>query len=109
MKIRIFDSREECLTAGAWAFIKYALAHPDGTIGCCTGTTTEPIHEMISEIYRKNPFDASGLHTVNADEFLTPKGYDKGLLTMRPPDAEGTVGCAGHRGRPGQYAQSRPR
>ena len=98
MKIRIFDSREECLTAGAWAFIKYALAHPDGTIGCCTGTTTEPIHEMISEIYRKNPFDASGLHTVNADEFLTPKGYDKGLLTMRPRMQKGLWDALGIEG-----------
>ena len=84
MKIRIFESREECLNAGAMAFIKYALAHPVCTIGCCTGTTTEPIHEMISEIYRKNPFDASGISTVNADEYLVPKGYDKGNVWMRP-------------------------
>ena len=83
MKIRIFDSREECLNAGAMAFIKYALANPAGTIGCCTGTTTEPIYEMVSEIYKKNPFDASRLNTVNADEYLTPKGYDKEPLNMR--------------------------
>ena len=82
MKIRIFDSREECLVAGAWAFIRYALNNPEGTIGLCTGSTTGPIHEMVADIYRKYPFDVSRLHTVNADEFLTPKGSPV-TLTMR--------------------------
>jgi len=41
---------------------------------------------MIADIYKKNPFDASGIHTVNADEFLTPKhpDYDGIDITMRP-------------------------
>ncbi|GEM_PF-541019 len=86
MRIRIFDSSEECRTAAAWRAVGYMLKEPCGAIGLCTGSTTGPIHEMIAEIYRKNPFDASGIHTVNADEFLTPQaeGYDGPIITMRP-------------------------
>ena len=55
MKIKIYDSREECLVAGAWAFMRYALNHENPVIGVCTGTTTEPIHRIVAEMYKKNP------------------------------------------------------
>ncbi|MBE5780860.1 MAG: hypothetical protein E7328_03440 [Clostridiales bacterium] len=82
MKIRIFESREECLVAGAWEFMRYALNDPKPVIGCCTGSTTGPIHELVSDMYRKNPFDTSNLYTVNADEWVTPDEADR-PLTMR--------------------------
>ncbi|MDL2225761.1 hypothetical protein LJC20_06165, partial [Eubacteriales bacterium OttesenSCG-928-M02] len=83
MKVRIFDSKEELFYAGAMQFMKYALNHPDGLIGLCTGSTTNPIHELIIDIYKACPFDTSQLKTVNADQYVSPKGLEK-PLTMRP-------------------------
>ena len=89
MKIKIYDSREECLVAGAWAFMRYALNHENPVIGVCTGTTTEPIHRIVAEMYKKNPFDASGLHTFNADEYCSPK--DAGVVCSMRPRMEGDL------------------
>ncbi|MDL2225984.1 6-phosphogluconolactonase [Eubacteriales bacterium OttesenSCG-928-M02] len=83
MKIKIFDSRDECLQAGADMWVKFAKAEKKMIIGCCTGTTTEPIHDIVIDMYKKDPWDTTGQMTCNADEFLTPKGYD-GVIEMRP-------------------------
>lgn len=105
MKIKIYDSREECLVAGAWAFMRYALNHENPVIGVCTGTTTEPIHRIVAEMYKKNPFDASGLHTFNADEYCSPK--DAGVVcSMAAPDGRRSVGPSFHGRRPLPSSQS---
>ena len=53
MRIRIFDSKEECFEAAASVWVNYAIAHPTSIIGCCTGTTTGPIHQLVVEKYKK--------------------------------------------------------
>ena len=87
MRIRIFDSKEECFEAAASVWVNYAIAHPTSIIGCCTGTTTGPIHQLVVEKYKKSPFDTSNLRTANVDQFVTPNPCPKKLTmyhSMRP-------------------------
>ncbi|MBE5780856.1 MAG: glucosamine-6-phosphate deaminase [Clostridiales bacterium] len=98
MKVRIFDSREEVLVASAWEFIKYAANVPGAAIGVCTGTTTEPVHDIVVDIYKKNPFDCTNVHTFNADEYVQPDGYVgvKPSMTPRMLALWNTLGLTGH-------------
>ncbi|MDL2225985.1 6-phosphogluconolactonase [Eubacteriales bacterium OttesenSCG-928-M02] len=83
MKVKIFDSRDECLQAGADMWVKFAKAEKKMIIGCCTGTTTEPIHQIVIDMYKKDPWDTTGQMTCNADEHWTPPGANM-VLEMRP-------------------------
>ena len=70
MQVKIFNSTEECLWATAWQFITAATHTPETLIGMATGSTTKPVHEMISEFYKKYPFDTSQITTLNVDDYL---------------------------------------
>lgn len=52
----------------AWEIIGQMLRKPDSVIGLSTGQTTKNMHAIVSDIYRRYPFDTSRVTLFNVDE-----------------------------------------
>ena len=61
MKITIAKSEHEFDITAAWRIIAQMLQKPTAVIGLSTGQTTINMHAIVSDIYRKYPFDVSGI------------------------------------------------
>lgn len=73
--IRILDTPEAVYRAAAWQWMKAALDGAPGIIGLATGTTTTPIHKIITELYAAQPFDTARLSMCAVDDYVgIPEG-----------------------------------
>ncbi|HEY4110616.1 6-phosphogluconolactonase [Puia sp.] len=68
MKITITKNEREFDVTAAWRIIGQMLAKPEAVIGLSTGQTTINMHAIVSEIYKKYPFDISRVTLFNVDE-----------------------------------------
>lgn len=83
MKLTIAKNECEFDTAAAWRILGQILAKPDSVIGLSTGQTTKNMHAIVSEIYRRYPFDTSRLTLFNVDELTgMPRSYAGCCYTM---------------------------
>lgn len=83
MKITVTENENGFDTAGAWRIIGEMLAKPDAVIGLSTGQTTGNMHRIISEIYRRYPFDTSKVTVFNVDELTNlDRSYPGSCYTM---------------------------
>lgn len=83
MKITICKNEHEFDVAAAWRIIGQMLIKPDSVIGLSTGQTTKNMHAIVSDIYRKYPFDTSRVTLFNVDELTNlPRSYAGCCYTM---------------------------
>ena len=83
MKITITANEHEFDVAAAWRIIGQMLEKPDSVIGLSTGQTTKNMHAIVSDIYRKYPFDTSRITLFNVDELTNlPRSYAGCCYTM---------------------------
>ena len=93
MKITIVNSEREFDVAAAWKIIGQLLAKPDSVIGLSTGRTTKNMHEIVSDIYRQYPFDASKVTFFGVDELTNlPRSYAGCCWTMIEAQLTGPLG-----------------
>lgn len=83
MKVTIARDEHEFDVMAAWRIIGQMLAKPDSVIGLSTGETTKNMHAIVSDIYRKYPFDTSHVTLFNVDELTNlPRSYAGCCYTM---------------------------
>lgn len=83
LKITIAKNEEEFDRIAAWKIIGCMLSNPHAVIGLSTGQTTKNMHRIVSEIFRSNPFDVSGITLFGLDEITNvPRDYDGACYTM---------------------------
>jgi glucosamine-6-phosphate deaminase len=83
MKITITKNEHEFDQIAAWRIISQILSKPDAVIGLSTGKTTMGMHNIVSEIFAKNPFDVSRITLFNVDELTNlPREYAGSCYTM---------------------------
>ena len=70
MKITIAKSESEFDAVAAWRIIEEMLIRQKAVIGLATGQTTINMHRIVGEIYRKYPFDVSGITLFGVDEIM---------------------------------------
>ena len=83
MNIVIAKNEQEFDVMAAWEIIGQMLRKPDSVIGLSTGQTTKNMHAIVSEIYRRYPFDTSRVTLFNVDELTNlPRSYAGCCYTM---------------------------
>lgn len=83
MNITIAPGEADFDRIAAWRIIGEMLANPKAVIGLSTGQTTKNMHAIVSEIYRKHPFDVSQITLFNVDELTNlPREYSGCCYTM---------------------------
>ena len=83
MKITICRNEREFDVTAAWRIITQMLTKPDSVIGLSTGQTTKNMHAIVSDIYRRYPFDTSRVRLFNVDELTNlPRSYAGCCYTM---------------------------
>lgn len=83
MKITICKDEREFDIVAAWRIIGQMLKKPDSVIGLSTGQTTGNMHAIVSDIYRRYPFDTSKVTLFNVDELTNlPRSYKGCCYTM---------------------------
>jgi glucosamine-6-phosphate deaminase len=83
MRITITVSEHEFDRIAAWRIIAQMLEKPDAVIGLSTGQTTKEMHEIVSKIYSRYPFDVSRITLFNVDELTNlPREYSGSCYTM---------------------------
>src|ERR1700733_4043920 len=95
MKITICKNEEEFNITAAWRILTQMLAKPNAVIGLSTGQTTMDMHRIVSEIYKKYPFDVSGITLFNVDELTNlPREYAGSCYTMILNQIAGPLGIS---------------
>ena len=93
MKITITKNEREFDVTAAWRIIAQMLEKPDSVIGLSTGQTTINMHAVVSEIYKKYPFDVSRITLFNVDELTNlPREYSGSCYTMILNQIAGPLG-----------------
>ena len=83
MKITIAPSEHDFDVMAAWRIIGQMLKKPDSVIGLSTGQTTKNMHAIVSDIYKRYPFDTSRITLFNVDELTNlPRSYAGCCYTM---------------------------
>ena len=83
MNIVIAQNEQEFDVMAAWEIIGQILRKPDSVIGLSTGQTTKNMHAIVSDIYRRYPFDTSRVTLFNVDELTNlPRSYAGCCYTM---------------------------
>lgn len=83
MNIVIAKNEQEFDVMAAWEIIGQILRKPDSVIGLSTGQTTKNMHAIVSDIYRRYPFDTSRVTLFNVDELTNlPRSYAGCCYTM---------------------------
>ncbi len=83
LKITIAKDEKEYDRIAAWRIIGEILANPYAIIGLSTGQTTKNMHFLVSEIYKKNPFNVSNITLFGLDEVTNvPREYAGACYTM---------------------------
>lgn len=83
LKITIAKDEKEFDRIAAWRIIGEMLANPRAVIGLSTGQTTKNMHFLVSEIYKKNPFNTSDITLFGLDEVTNvPREYAGACYTM---------------------------
>lgn len=83
LKITIAKSEAEFDRIAASHIVGQMLRNPRSVIGLSTGQTTKNMHLLVSEIYRLNPFDTSGITLFGLDELINvPREFDGACYTM---------------------------
>ena len=76
MQITITKTEQEFDLTAAWRIIGQIINKPNAVIGLSTGRTTKAMHELVSEIHKKYPFDVSNITLFNIDEITNvPREY----------------------------------
>lgn len=83
MKITITKSEEEFDITAAWRIIGQMLEKHDAMIGLSTGQTTINMHQVVSSVYTKYPFDTSGITLFNVDELTNVPAHYPGTCYNR--------------------------
>ncbi|HWZ02680.1 MAG TPA: 6-phosphogluconolactonase [Mucilaginibacter sp.] len=95
MKITITKSEEEFDITAAWRIIAQMLEKRNAVIGLSTGQTTIGMHRIVSGIYKKYPFDVSGITLFNVDELTNlPREYAGSCYTMILNQIAGPLGIS---------------
>lgn len=93
MNIIITKNEHEFDVAAAWKIIEQMLRKPDSVIGLSTGQTTKNMHAIVSDIYRRYPFDTSRVTLFNVDELTNlPRSYPGCCYTMILEQIAGPLG-----------------
>lgn len=93
MKITICENEHSFDVTAAWRIIGQMLAKPDAVIGLSTGQTTINMHGIVSEIYRKYPFDISRVTLFNVDELTNlDRAYKGSCYSMIYEQLAGPLG-----------------
>ncbi len=93
MKITIAKSEHEFDVMAAWRIIAQMLEKPDAVIGLSTGQTTLNMHAIVSEIFKKYPFDVSRITLFNVDELTNlSREYAGSCYTMILNQIAGPLG-----------------
>lgn len=93
MKITITKNEIEFDNQAAWRIIGEILNNPKAVIGLSTGRTTLHMHQLISKIYEKNPFDISDITFFGVDEVTNvPREYKGACYTMLKDEIIGPLG-----------------
>lgn len=83
MKIIVAKNEREFDVLAAGCLLAAIGAHPRAVIGLSTGQTTANMHRIVGEIYRRCPFDVSGLTLFGVDEVTNvPRSYVGACYTM---------------------------
>lgn len=83
MKITIAKNEAEFDRMAAWKIIGQMLTNPRSVIGLSTGQTTKNMHAIVSDIYKRYPFDVSTITLFNVDELTNlPREYKGSCYTM---------------------------
>lgn len=95
MKITITKNEHEFDVTAAWRIITQMLEKPTAVIGLSTGQTTINMHAIVSDIYRKYPFDVSQVTLFNVDELTNlSREYAGSCYTMILNQIAGPLGIA---------------
>ncbi len=95
MNITIAPGEADFDRIAAWRIIGEMLANPKAVIGLSTGQTTKNMHAIVSEIYRKHPFDVSQITLFNVDELTNlPREYSGCCYTMIKEQIAGPLGIS---------------
>jgi len=95
MNITIAPGEADFDRIAAWRIIGEMLANPKAVIGLSTGQTTKNMHAIVSEIYRKHPFDVSRITLFNVDELTNlPREYSGCCYTMIKEQIAGPLGIS---------------
>ncbi len=93
MKITITKNETEFDNLAAWRIIGEILHNPKAVIGLSTGRTTLNMHQLVSKIYKENPFDISGITFFGVDEVTNvPREYKGACYTMLKNEIIGPLG-----------------
>jgi glucosamine-6-phosphate deaminase len=93
MKITITKNEQEFNITAAWRIIAQMLEKPSAVIGLSTGQTTIDMHAIVSEIYKKYPFDVSRITLFNVDELTNlSRKYAGSCYTMILNQIAGPLG-----------------
>jgi len=83
MNITVCKDEHEFDVTAAWRIIGQMLKKPDSVIGLSTGQTTKNMHAIVSDIYKRYPFDTSRVTLFNVDELTNlPRSYEGCCYTM---------------------------
>ena len=98
LDIRIMKNEEEFDIAAAWEIIGQILKKADSVIGLSTGQSTKNMHGIVSDIYRRYPFDTSRVTLFNVDELTNlPRSYKGCCYTMIKEQLADTLGIPAER------------
>ncbi len=93
MNITIAKDEAEFDRIAAWRVIGEMICNPNAVIGLSTGQTTKNMHAIVSEIFRRYPFDVSGITLFNVDELTNlPREYKGSCYTMIKDQIAGPLG-----------------
>jgi len=93
MKITITKDEHAFDITAAWRIIAQILEKPKAVIGLSTGQTTINMHGIVSAIFKKYPFDISGITLFNVDELTNlPREYVGSCYTMILNQIAGPLG-----------------
>jgi glucosamine-6-phosphate deaminase len=93
MKITFARDEADFDLIAAWRIIGQMLRKHDSVIGLSTGNTTRGMHEVVSEIHKKYPFDVSGITLFNVDELTNlPRDYSGSCYSMILNEIAGPLG-----------------
>ena len=76
MIVTIASSVADFDRMAGWKITTQMLLKPDSVIGLSTGATTEGMHGVVADIYKRHPFDTSRVTLFGVDEFaLVPRDF----------------------------------
>lgn len=70
MKIRVYDTHEQCGRAAAAILAAQMIRKPDSVLGLATGSTPIPCYEELVRLYQAGVLDFSRIVTYNLDEYI---------------------------------------